>query len=363
MNLFINHQPGSYSDRWIDYCRRKNIPFKIVDCRDSDIIDQLEGCKGLMWNWDLTDFRASLFSRQLTQSIENKGIRIFPDVNTSWHYDDKVGQKYLLEAINAPLIKSHVFYTKQDALQWVETASFPKVFKLRCGAGSSNVKLVKSKDYARRLIRKAFGKGFKPIDPIGRVKERFWMLRRDRNMEAMKKFAGGIARLVLPKEKEKFAPREKGYIYFQDYVPNNGHDVRVVVINNRCFALRRFCRPGDFRASGSGLLSYDPVSIDLQMIKLAFETARKLGSQSMAFDFIKDKSIPKIVEISYCHPIDFLDKCPGYWDSKLNWHEGSFNVQELIVDDFINSLQMEPKDTPVPGHQKKKSIANTKNAD
>ncbi len=348
MKLCINHQPGSYSDRWIDYCQRNGIPFKIINCRDTDIIDQLEDGSGLMWHWDLTDFRAALFARQLTILFEKKGIKVFPDVNTSWHYDDKIGQKYLLEAINAPMVKTYVFYTKKDALKWAETVSFPKVFKLRCGAGSSNVRLAKSKNHAKKLIRRAFGKGYKPIDPIGRVKERFWILKRDRNLKALKLVAGGFARLMLPNEKENFSPKEKGYIYFQEFIAHNSYDTRLVVIGNRCFGLRRYCRPGDFRASGSGLLDYNPDSIDIRMVEIAHETAVKLRSQSMAFDFILDESVPKIIEISYCHPIDFLDKCPGYWDRDLNWHEGSSLAQEFILDDFVQSLNLFSEKTKLP---------------
>src|SRR5665811_866213 len=116
MKIAIHHTPESFSDRWISYCQEKQIAFKLVNCYDSDIVAQLDNCKGLMWHWNQNDYKAALFARQLTLSLEKKGIKIFPDVNTAWHFDDKVGQKYLLEAIEAPFIKSHVFYSKQDAL-------------------------------------------------------------------------------------------------------------------------------------------------------------------------------------------------------------------------------------------------------
>ena len=93
-------------------------------------------------------------------SLETAGIKCFPDFHTVWHFDDKVGQKYLLESIGAPLVPSYVFYSKKDALEWVEHTDFPKVFKLRGGAGSSNVILAHTPQEARSLIKKSFGKGF-----------------------------------------------------------------------------------------------------------------------------------------------------------------------------------------------------------
>lgn len=343
MTLFIHHDSDSYSHRWIDYCNRKQIPYKIINCRDTDIIPQLKTCKGLLWHWDLNDYRIKLFSRQLTASLIKKGIKVYPDLNSAWHYDDKIGQKYLLEAVNAPLVNSYVFYSKPDALLWIEKTDFPKVFKLKCGAGSRNVRLVRNKRQANKLVRKSFGKGFNPVAPLARIKDRFWILRRDRNWNAIKKVAGGIARLIIPKEKEKLATKEKGYIYFQDFIPKNTYDTRLVVIGNRCFALRRYCRKGDFRASGSGLLDYNPEITDIRMVKIAHETAKALNTQTLALDFILDNNVPKIIEISYCHPIDFLDPCPGYWDSDLKWHEGKFIAQELIIDDFLASLTTEEK--------------------
>jgi len=214
---------------------------------------------------------------------------------------------------------------------------------LKCGAGSRNVKLVRNKRDAKKLVRKAFSKGFYPVDPLSRIKERFWILRRDKNWNAVIKVAGGLVRVLIPKEKEKLAPKEKGYVYFQDFIPGNTCDTRLVVIGNRCFGLRRYCRKGDFRASGSGLLDYNPMAIDIRMVEIAYETAKKLKSQTLAFDFILDDNVPKIIEISYCHPMAFLDPCTGYWDNKLNWHEGNYNVQELIIDDFLESFKFKEK--------------------
>ena len=145
MKIAIHDNPGSFIDRWITYCLENKINFKKVNCYDTDIILQLDDCDGLMWNWSQTDYKAALCARQLTKSLERKGIRVFPDTNTSWHFDDKVGQKYLLEAIGAPFVKSYVFYSAKEALDWIEKTSFPKVFKLRRGAGSINVSLIKTK--------------------------------------------------------------------------------------------------------------------------------------------------------------------------------------------------------------------------
>jgi glutathione synthase/RimK-type ligase-like ATP-grasp enzyme len=339
MKLAIHPHKNGFSDRWIQYCEEKGIAYKIVSCYDSDIIQQLDDCDALMWNWNQNDFRAALMARQLTISLELRGKKMFPNFESSWHHDDKVGQKYLLEAIDAPLVKTHVFYVKEEAEKWLDTTSFPKVWKLRGGAGSINVKLVRSRADAQGYVNKAFGKGFPQIDGWGRLKDKFWILKRDKNFAAVKGIFKGIARLFIPTELAKFSQREKGYLYFQDFAPNNDHDTRLIVIGNRCVGVRRYVRENDFRASGSGIKAYDPELFDKRCIKIAFDIAKKLGTQSIGFDFIWDGDEPKIVEISYTYIIGpFYDDCPGYWDSDLQWHPDKVNLQYYQMDDFINYL-------------------------
>ncbi len=341
MKIAIHKKTGSFSDRWIPYCIENDIPYKIVNCFDSDIISQLSDCDGLMWHWDLNDYKAALFIRQLTHSLELMGKKVFPDINTGWHYEDKLGQKYLLEAINAPLIPSYAFYSKKDALNWINETTFPKVFKLRTGASSANVKLVKNKRQARRLARKAFGKGFPRVNTLIQLQERFYKLRRNKDWPALKLFFGGIARLFLPTELQKFAPREKGYFFSQDFLPNNKFDTRLVVVGDRCYGYRRFTRTKDFRASGSGNYSFDPDSIDKNLIKIAFDVTDTLSAQSLAFDIIYDEDAPKIAEISYCFCMghNSIDECPGNWDRDLKWHQEEHKPQKYMIENFIKSLK------------------------
>jgi glutathione synthase/RimK-type ligase-like ATP-grasp enzyme len=292
-----------------------------------------------MWHWDLNDYKAALFVRQLTFSVEKMGKKVFPDIRTGWHYDDKVGQKYLMEAADIPMIKTYVFYSKKDALKWLDNTTFPKVFKLRNGASSSNVQLVDKKHIAKKLVNKAFGKGFPHISRFGRIKERLYILQRDKNLKGMKLLIGGFVRYIIPTNTEKYSLNENGYILFQDFLPNNDYDTRLVVIGNRCFGFRRYNRKNDFRASGSGIIAYEKEFFDERMIKMVFDISTKLKIQSLAFDLIYENDAPKIVEISYCFMMgEVYDKCAFYWDNKLNLHMEKVNPQKYMIEDFIYSI-------------------------
>ncbi|MDT8420835.1 MAG: hypothetical protein RQ754_10430 [Desulfuromonadales bacterium] len=342
IKIAIHHAPETFSDfsrtfsmRWIEYCEKKGFPYKKVNCYDSDIIEQLHDCKALMWHWLQYDTCAIKFARQLIYSLEAAGINVFPNPNTCWHFDDKIGQKYLLESINAPLVSSYVFYEPDKALNWVNSAEFPKVFKLRGGAGSVNVRLVESRDDARRLINKAFSKGFSQFNRYSLFRDRLLVLSRDRGLNAFFGLFKGMARLLIPTAYERQVGREKGYAYFQDFIAGNDHDIRVVIIGDRAFAIKRGVRKGDFRASGSGKLDYNSASIDKRCIEIAFDVTKKLKAQCLAYDFIFEKEEPLIIEISYSFAMEAYDSCPGFWDTALRWHEGKFVAQDYMVEDLI----------------------------
>ncbi|MDD2549467.1 MAG: hypothetical protein PHD00_05140 [Bacteroidales bacterium] len=340
MKLAIHKRSGSFSDRWINYCEGKGILYKIVNCYDSDIIEQLVDCDGLMWHWSHMDYRAQNFARQLIFSIESKGIKVFPSYSTCWHFDDKVGQKYLLESINAPFVSTYIFYNKKDAISFAQNTYYPKVFKLRGGAGSQNVKLIRNKRIALRLIRKAFNRGFPLTNKYSNIKQRLWVLKRDKTVTAFIHLIKDFVRIVMPKERHDLLPRQKGYVYFQDFIPQNEFDDRVIVIGEKAIAIRRYNRKDDFRASGSGLIEYKPDLFSDKIIEIAFRVSKSIRSQSTAFDFIYDNNgKPLIVEISYAYAQGpAYDKCPGCWDKNLKWHNEHINPQKFIIENFIKEI-------------------------
>lgn len=330
MKLAIHHTKGTFSDDWIKYCENEKIPYKLVNCYDDNIVEILNDCDGLLWHFSHNNAKDYLFAKQLIYSLETAGKKVFPDFRTVWHFDDKVGQKYLLEAIDAPAVPSVVFYNKTEAESWANKTTFPKVFKLRKGAGSQNVQLVKNRSEALSLINKAFGPGFRQYDALSNLKERWRKYKLGKTN--FKDVAKGIIRLGYTTEFDKTAGSEKGYIYFQDFIANNDHDIRVIVIDNKAFAIKRMVRENDFRASGSGNILFDKKLFDIETIKLSFDLNEKLKSQCLVIDYIFDKGKPLIVEISYGFTKEPYYNCPGYWDSNLEWHEGPFNSQHWMVD-------------------------------
>lgn len=337
MRIAIHHRPGSFSDRWIEYCKDKGIDYKIVNAYDSDIVEQVKDCDAFMWHHHHASIKDTLFAKQLIYSLETAGIKCFPNYHTVWHFDDKVGQKYLLEAVDAPLVPSYVFYSKKEALDWVEKTEFPKVFKLRGGAGSKNVMLAHDKKEAKTLVNKAFGKGF-PQSSISNLISEDFRKHREGKVSISYIIKDISAYYLKPETFHKSHQTEQGYAYFQDFIRNNYYDIRVVVVGDKAFYLKRMVRKGDFRASGSGNIIYEKDQFTEVCVKESFETQKKLDSQCTAFDYVMRNGQPLIVEISYGFAMHGYDNCEGYYTEDMQFHLGPFNPQYWMVDNLIKEI-------------------------
>ncbi|WP_353150642.1 hypothetical protein [Flavobacterium sp.] len=339
MKLAIHHAKTSFSDRWISYCDQKNIAYKIVNAFDNDIILQIKDCDVLMWHYSHGIYKDVIAAKKILFALEHAGIKVFPNFNTAWHFDDKVAQKYLLEAIGAPIVTSYIFYDKKEALDWANQTTYPKVFKLKGGAGSANVRLVKTKSECLKIINKAFGKGFNQFD--GKAYFLDTIIKYKSGTKSLKQVVKSFGRMFVSTEYAKLASPEKGYAYFQEFIPNNNSDIRVIIVGNKAFGLKRMVRNGDFRASGSGTINYKVEEIDVKCVEIAFQVNKILKSQSIAFDFIFDKNQkPLIVEISYAYSSIAYDKCEGYWTEDLQFYKVKFIPQTWMIEDIINELTL-----------------------
>lgn len=340
MKIAIHTNKNSFAFRWEKYCKENCIEYKLVNAYNNNIVEDVKDCDAFMWHFHHADYRDMQFAKSLLTSLQKGGMKVFPDFDTCWHFDDKIAQKYLLEAIDAPLVPTYVFHTEKEALEWAESTTFPKVFKLKGGAGASNVKLARTKKDAKKLIKQSFGKGFRQY--------RFW----EKLKEEWRKYRLGKSSLRqltrpvyyqltkrYPNDFDHFHGKECGYAYFQEFIPNNAFDIRVCVVGDKAFGLKRYTRENDFRASGSGNISYSKAEIDERCVEIAFKVAKRLGAQSIALDFVFDKdNTPLIVEISYGYAVAAYDACEGYWTNDMQWHEGtnfdfcSWMVENLLLD-------------------------------
>ena len=336
--------PADFSVRWADALQAKGAKVRWLDLLGVDPLRQVMGCDGVMWHWFHYPHEVRMAALPILRVIEEHlNIPIFPNMATCWHYDDKIAQSYLLESLHIPHPQTWVFWRKADALAWCEQGVFPVVAKLSGGAGSMNVKLIRSQKEARQYVEQCFsGSGIvvRPALPTPHYCR--WKVRLKRALKRALQVGPYVLANRFPALPDQtYWMPQKNYALFQEFMSGNGYDTRVTVIGNRAFAFRRLNRPGDFRASGSGNIQYEPEAVDLRCIREAFVAAQKLKSQSMAFDFLfrGPAQEPVVGEISYCYADWAISRCPGYWDPDLTWHPGSVWPEEVHAEDFLARIQ------------------------
>lgn len=323
--------PDSWSHKWEEILKDKGIEVKRVNFYDTNVMDKIQDCDGIMWHWFHYPNDKILAPKILSNIQLNLNVPIFPDLNTCWHYDEKVAQHYLLKSIHVPSIPSWVFYDYGEATNFIEKAEYPLVFKLSVGAGSANVMKINNKEEAQNIVDKMFKKGVFPYT-VNEFEDKKAM--KERIKEGMNYIKSG--EYPTP---TWYYMIQKDYVYFQKFLPNNEYDIRITVIGDRCFGFIRYNRENDFRASGSGKIDYDRKKIPIEAVKIAFEVSKKCKFQSMAYDFMYNKDKVVINEISYCYMSSAVAKCEGYWDSNLNWHAQKMCPEEAHIEDFIKKIE------------------------
>ncbi len=320
----------SFSKRWLEQAVRQGHDVRMVDVYKPDFFEQLADCDGLMW-WFAHLPLPRNFAKRLMPAVEHGlGIPVFPNWKTCWHFDDKIAQSYLLQAAGIPTPQTWVFWRRKDALSFCRTARYPLVLKLASGIVSENVRLLHNFREAENWIKRLFGSGVVALEPPRGPRAVYRRLRP----------------LVTGQQPYR-TDLQRGYLLLQEFLPGNAFDTRVSVIGKRAFAFRRFNRPDDFRASGSGLRDSDPSKIDLSVVRLAFRAAQALQTQSIAVDGLLRDGENVLAEISYYYEGWVLyEECLGHWELQgepetgdLHWVEGQTRPEDAILDDFLASLK------------------------
>lgn len=317
-------------EAWLD---EHDMPYEYVDCYSYDIIDKLDGYSALLWWYENFAIADLLEAQNILDIAANKGLKVYPDYNTGWHFDDKIAEMYALQAVGAPIPKSWVFYDWTACLDWIDTeAQFPLVAKLRCGSGSNNVKMLKDQKAATKYVKRMFSRGFDPAPSL--AYKTFSKVQSTRDWATFKDRLKKVPDFLWTRRFAKQMPVEKGYCYFQEMVPNDGYDIKIAVVGDKLGYFLRHIRKGDFRASGSGDFYYDNPMITEQIIRSAFEAKDALGMQCIGFDYVVDSRTGNGLIIEMCHGFDrdAVYAAGGWFDRDCMWHEGHLNVDHEMLE-------------------------------
>ena len=137
---------------------------------------------------------------------------------------------------------------------------------------------------------------------------------------------------------------------FQEFTPNYGFDLRVIVIGDQFLGYYRHVPENDFRASGAGI--YSKKTIPKEALLLAKRVKDSFPKTNMlAIDMLQDKrdDLFKVIETSIFIGVDTceqlkVDGVPGlyrYKDGEFYFEPGRYWIQELALkeamEEWINN--------------------------
>lgn len=337
MKVALVYKENTFAEEWLKYLQENNIDHFQVDPYANDSIKEISKADYFFWHFDHFDCKDVLCAKSIINSLEGK-VKCFPNLKECFYFNDKLSQKYLLEAHQIQIPQTNVFYDKEKAKSFASKTKFPVVAKLRKGAGSSNVWLLKNKKEATEYINKSFGNGFSVFNTKKYLQTRFQTSKQ--NESKLQNGLKGIRGAIINKKTAALQSKEKGYVLFQEYIPNDGFDIRVVVVNkNKAFSARRDVKENDWAASGSGIASYPNEHLDTDYIKVAFDIADKLDARCIAIDFVREKSSNVIytVEVSVFYAYYSMKPGRGYWDKSLTWQNDEKDPQFFLIEKVLRN--------------------------
>ena len=337
-NLSAKQHTTSWVPFWVDYCEKNHIDYDVVNLfAVDDIVETLKNYDILLWHFGQYGWQDMLFARNIFYTAQLMGVKTFPGFDEAWHFDDKAAEMLAFEAINAPIPKSFLFFNKEKIREALDRGllTFPIVAKLRTGSGSHNVKMIRSEGQLLSYASRMFGKGFKASPSL--IYKTSSNVRSSHDWATFKAKAKRAPEFFKVLKSAKQFPNEKGYVYLQEFIPNDGFDIKVVVVGDKLSYFVRPIRSHDFRASGGGEIYYDRSKITRQIIDSAFATADALKLRCVGFDYVIDNTTGegKIVEMSYGFSNQFIIGSGGYFNRQGEWIDEPLNSPQELLKNMI----------------------------
>lgn len=196
---------------------------------------------------------------------QRKGILI-PKIDFYISHENKYFQELYKNRCQIKTPKSKILSTSE--LPSLERIKLPCVVKKYSGFGSRGINLAQNTTELKTSILKKMNS--------------YWLLNID--------IYESIKRLIKTKIKfRNLYPKKFGRVVLQELIPDLAYDWKILVFDDYVFALKRYTRKNDFKASGSGIFDFNAIPND-SLINFAVETRRMLDTPFISLDIAEDKN-------------------------------------------------------------------------
>jgi glutathione synthase/RimK-type ligase-like ATP-grasp enzyme len=318
-----------------------------INNRHNDVIPALEE---LEISYDIIDFTSEGWWRNITKSdcdgfiirasgeketsrqlceerlyhiVKDTNIPLYPSYAAIRLYENKKAQAYWMEINKIIHPKTYIFYKKTEAVSFLNSCTFPIVFKPNLGAKAMGVKIIKNKTEGMRIINKLFTR-YKFIN-FGYTS---WTKKR------------GIPIPIMDNKQYNF-------LMFQEFIAVKT-EWRIIKVGNSYFGHQKLANEKGFH-SGSGLVGW--VLPPIELLELLKTICIKGNFHQMSIDVFEDSNGNYYVNEMQTYwggkkESQMLDNGIGcrYIDDNGIWRleYGIFNQNRswnLRVNDFMKTLR------------------------
>lgn len=199
----------------------------------------------------------------------SKENQLIPNYEIFKCHENKSYQEIYKKRIGLHSLNSYSFACLNDLRKYKQKLNFPIVLKTLSGAGSIGVSLENNYIDLEKKVKKMN----KPVNMLE---------------FQVKKY---LKKNILKKYYFETYYKEDFYIgnyILQDFVPNLKEDWKVLIFGDKYYILNRKIRENDFRASGSGKLSY--IEPPIEVLEYAKKCFEKLNVPFISLDICIDNN-------------------------------------------------------------------------
>jgi glutathione synthase/RimK-type ligase-like ATP-grasp enzyme len=249
-----------------------------------------------------------MFLEKIEIVANELGKDVYPSIKEQKIYEAKRTLTYFLQANNIPHPKTWIFYNKEQAMNFIQNATFPIVYKTHNGAGASGVEIIKSRKQAVALIKTTFDSYY------------------------------------INKSITDFRDIDFGYVLFQHFI-EGAREHRIIKIGESWIGHEKALNQTSEFMSGSGINFWTrPTN---EVLDFCRKIAEKHNFTTMCFDIFEDKQGGFYVNElqtwfgSYNPSQMYIDGIPGrfvYKDNKYLFEEGLFNHNQSLILRLVDML-------------------------
>ena len=241
--------------------------------------------------------------------LELSGAKVIPDFRFLKANNNKVFMELLLQTIapNTRLaLKNMVFGCYEEIIPQLDNLKYPLVFKKAAGAMSKGVGVAANKTELISNLKKI-----------------------SKSSNARLDFKDKLREIKHPGYKKDSTHRNK--FILQTFIPNLNGDYKVLIFADKYYVLKRGVKPGDFRASGSGIKTFEEQIPD-GLLHFAKDLFHQFNLPNISLDIAFDGKDFYLIEFQAIHFGTFtLVRSDHYWlgnDEGFELIRGKSNLEE-----------------------------------